>query len=145
MPGKHEGETVPTRYRGEFQRGKLMGPDRRTWDPEMHKVMMDAGRGINPLGWFDHSTSPYAKRLHNPYLHILIAIVVLAVAVFTTTKMWAVPVAAIAASSPFWLFGVGWIAWNARRIPAWHRARGAVSAYIAGTDIQFPAPLRWWA
>jgi hypothetical protein len=100
---------------------------------------------INPAGYRDTYAASVARLPHNPYVVLLSALGLIAVAVwfFFALEGRAFLVALLMAVF-IGIVGLLVTVFTVRRIPAWHQARRIAVAYIAEHGGEMPKELRTW-
>lgn len=109
-------------------------------DPKLDAIIQAQGRnGKNPMGVYAEQKLYSSTARHNPYLNIVIAVLLLALGIFIATKV-----------SDFWpwvILGITIalvlviVIQNAVRAPSWHRARKAAKEYVKKHGGEVPEEL----
>jgi hypothetical protein len=119
----------------------LAGPPR---DTAIDGVAKAAAGRIDPGGYRD-TYANFNKLPHNPYLLLANMILIFAAAGIAFVGFWRISIPlAIGMGSLFFVSALLTSIFAVRRIPAWHRARAAVRAYIEIHGGEMPPELRTW-
>lgn len=102
-----------------------------------------AGNGrVNPLG-YPPTRLPIGPP-HNPWTRLLVVALVAGVGFLLLYLLRPAALGGVLAASPFWAGAVALLVMSVRQIPAWHRARRMVRAYLEDHAGAFPLELRWY-
>ncbi|MFB2557061.1 hypothetical protein [Herbiconiux liangxiaofengii] len=115
-------------------------------DPEVERVVEQAGRSLHPYGYKDNRPGlAISPVFHNPYLNLPLTGVFVWGGLFLFEKLRDDAfVAAVVCLIFFSLVALIGVVMSALRAPGWHRARRDVRAYIAEHGGPFPPELLWY-